>query len=97
MDPSIILTLICLIFIVGMYLCHSIYKKVTVKPEFESEALQILNEKWQLKRDTSLSKEELLVQRLLLEKRADQLVEQALCFGQKETRKKTKIFNLLPK
>ncbi|PCK31659.1 hypothetical protein [Pseudoalteromonas piscicida] len=97
MDPSLVLTLICLIFIIGLYLCHTAYKKIIVRPEFEDEAMQILNEKWQIKRDNSLTKEELLIKRLLIEKRADQLVETALKANSEGKHKKTKLADLFQK
>lgn len=78
MDSSIALTIVALIVIIGLTLCHSLYKKLVVKPEFEGEAMQILNESWQLRQDTEMDEKEKAVQFMILERRADKLVKNAL-------------------
>jgi hypothetical protein len=78
MDSSIALTIIALIVIVGLVLCHSLYKKIVVKPEFESKALQLLNEDMQIRQDTEMPEKEKAVRLLMLRRQCDELVISSL-------------------
>lgn len=91
MDSSIALTIISLIVIVGLVLCHSLYKKLIVKPEFEGEAMQILNERWQIRHDEEMPEKEKAVLLMMLDRRADTLVANALKDGSQVTTVRARI------